>query len=175
MTVPTDPVPPPTLGALLNDTARLMRRRFDQCARHLGLTRAQWNVIAMLSRCEGIHQAGLADLLEVEPITLCRLVDRMEEGGWVERRPDPNDRRARRLFMTDKARSVLQQARDIASGVYAEALEGLPPETERQMIAILSHMRANLADRRSPTAAATSAAAEPRPGRADPPFLQDTP
>src|SRR3954463_13030008 len=95
-----------SLGFLISDTARLMRRRFDQKARHLGLTRAQWQVLAHLARNEGINQVGLAELLDVEPITLCRQIDRMEEGGWVVRRPDPGDRRARLLFMTEKARPV---------------------------------------------------------------------
>ncbi|HEX6012301.1 MAG TPA: MarR family transcriptional regulator, partial [Geminicoccaceae bacterium] len=94
----------PTLGFLLSDAARLFRRRFDQKARPFGLTRAQWQVLARLARHEGINQAGLADLLDLEPITLCRQIDRMEEGGWVTRRPDPGDRRARLLFLTDKAR-----------------------------------------------------------------------
>jgi len=140
--------PAPSLGLLLNDTARLLRRRFDQRARHLGLTRAQWNVIAMLFRNEGINQAGLADLLEVEPITLCRQIDRMEEAGWVERHPDPNDRRARLLRLTGKARAILERGRAVAAEVYAEALAGMPPEAEAQLGALLARVRANLSDRR---------------------------
>ncbi|RUQ74474.1 MarR family transcriptional regulator [Azospirillum doebereinerae] len=142
------PSPAPTLGLLLNDTARLLRRRFDQRARHLGLTRAQWNVIAMLFRNEGINQAGLADLLEVEPITLCRQIDRMEEAGWVERHPDPNDRRARLLRLTGKAHAILEQGRAVAAEVYAEALAGMPPDAEAQLGALLAQVRNNLSDRR---------------------------
>src|SRR5207302_9486649 len=83
-----------SFGFLLHDIARLMRKRFDQRARNLNLTRAQWQVVAHLARHEGINQAGLAEIIEIEPITLGRLIDRMEEAGWVERRPNPSDRRA---------------------------------------------------------------------------------
>lgn len=141
-----------SLGAVLKDTARLMRVRFDQRARHLGLTRAQWSVIAVLSQNEGVKQAALADLLEIEPITLCRQIDRMEEGGWIERRPDPHDRRARLPHLTAKAHAILEQGRELATGVYAEALAGLPPDTEALLVGILSHMRANLSDRRAEAA-----------------------
>jgi DNA-binding MarR family transcriptional regulator len=145
----TDALPPieNTLGALMNDSARLLRRRFDQRARHLGLTRAQWNVIATLYRNEGINQASLAERLEVEPITLCRQIDRMEEGGWIERHPDPNDRRARLPRLTAQALAILEQGRAIANGVYDEALAGLPPEAQGQLLALLAHVRSNLSDR----------------------------
>ncbi|ALG74403.1 MarR family transcriptional regulator [Azospirillum thiophilum] len=141
-----------TLGAVLNDTARLMRVRFDQRARHLGLTRAQWSVIATLARNEGIRQTALADLLEIEPITLCRQIDRMEEGGWIERHPDPSDRRARLPRLTPKAHAVLERGRAVATGIYAEALSGLPPDAEAQLVEMLAHMRANLSDRRADSA-----------------------
>ncbi|PWC37503.1 MarR family transcriptional regulator [Azospirillum sp. TSO35-2] len=142
-----------TLGAVLNDTARLMRVRFDQRARHLGLTRAQWSVIATLARNGGIKQAALADLLEIEPITLCRQIDRMEEGGWIERHPDPQDRRARLPHLTAKAHAILEQGRALAAEIYAEALAGLPPDTEERLVGILAAMRANLSDRRAEPAA----------------------
>lgn len=148
--IPDASAPPPSLGFLLADTSRLFRRRFDQKARGLGLTRAQWQVLAHLARTEGIRQTGLADLLEIEPITLCRLIDRMTEGGWVERRPDPTDRRARRLYLTDKARPMLIQMRALADELYAEALTGLPASTQTQLITILQKMRDNLAARPEP-------------------------
>ncbi len=146
-----------TLGAVLNDTARLMRVRFDQRARHLGLTRAQWSVIATLARNEGIRQTALADLLEIEPITLCRQIDRMEEGGWIERHPDPSDRRARLPHLTPKAHAVLERGRAVATGIYAEALSGLPPDAEARLVEMLAHMRANLSDRRADPAEKTAA------------------
>lgn len=82
-----------SLAFLLGDTSRLLRRRFDARARAFGVSRAQWQVLFALSRNEGINQTGLADYLEVETITLCRMVDRLAEAGLVERRPDPADRR----------------------------------------------------------------------------------
>jgi DNA-binding MarR family transcriptional regulator len=136
-----------SIGFLISDTARLMRRRFDQRARHLGLTRAQWQVLAHLQRNEGINQIGLADLLDIEAITLCRTIDRMEEGGWVERRPDPNDRRARLLFLTERARPFIADMRAIAEEIYAEALSGLPADTRQTLTDILTAMRTNLSAR----------------------------
>lgn len=144
---------PDTFGFLLSDAARLLRRRFDQKARRLGLTRAQWQLLARLARNEGTHQAALADLMEVEPITLCRLLDRMEEGGWVERRPDPADRRARLLYMTDKARPVIEEMRALADGVYEEALAGLPAEAREALLSALRLVRSNLSDRQGEAAA----------------------
>ena len=135
-----------SLGALLNDVARLIRKRFDQRAKGLRLTRAQYYLLAKLSRHEGINQVGLADLLEVEPITLARLVDRMEAGGWVERRPDPADRRARRLFLTAKARPVIERIRVIAADVYDEALSGLDRARRNQLIEALMVARRNLGE-----------------------------
>ena len=85
------------LGFLLHDVARLMRKRFEQNARDLGLTRSQCQVLAHLARNDGIHQGTLAELLEVEPITLTRIVDRLEEAGLVERQLHRSDRRVRLL------------------------------------------------------------------------------
>src|SRR5260221_10345168 len=92
------------LGFLLHDVARLMRKRFEQNARDLGLTRSQCQVLAHLARNEGIQQSALADILEVEPITLTRILDRLEDGGLVERQAHPTDRRVRLLRLTEAAR-----------------------------------------------------------------------
>ena len=145
-----------SLGSLLNDVSRLIRKKFDQRAKDLHLTRAQYYLLAKLARHEGINQVGLAELLDVEPITLCRIVDRMEEGGWLERRPDPGDRRARRLFMTEKARPMIAAMRALAEEVYAEALVGLSPTRTAELVATLEHVRANLAERRSEPADAVA-------------------
>src|SRR5690349_15990228 len=99
------------LGFLLYDVARLLRRRFDQRAQKSGLTRAQWHVLAILKRNEGLNQAALADLMDMEPITLSRHIDRLESAGWVSRRPDPNDRRARRLYLGEKVTPLLEDMR----------------------------------------------------------------
>src|SRR5712672_4409207 len=89
-----------TLDFLLHDVARLLRKRFEQNARGSGLTRSQWQVLTYLARNEGISQSGLADLLEIEPITLGRIVDKLQTRGLIERRPDPSDRRAWLLHLT---------------------------------------------------------------------------
>lgn len=136
-----------SLGFLLADTARLLRKRFDQRAREIGLTRSQWQVLAYLARNEGINQASLADLLEVEPITLSRHIDKMEGAGWVERRPDPHDRRVRLLYLSPNAATVLDQMRGIGRCLLAEAMDGLPPDRTGQMIESLTHIRAVLSAR----------------------------
>lgn len=141
-----------SVGFLLKDIARLYGKKFDQRVRRLGLTLTQARAISYLLRHEGIHQAGLADLIEVEPITLARLLDRMEEAGWVERRPDPADRRARKLFLTDKVQPVLAQMQEISDEVRGDALAGLRHEQTELLIDLLRHVHANLSDRPAPPA-----------------------
>jgi MarR family transcriptional regulator for hemolysin len=136
-----------SFGFLLHDIARLMRKRFDQRARNLGLTRAQWQVLAHLARHEGINQTGLAEILEIEPITLGRLIDRMEEAGWVERRPHPNDRRARLLYLAAKARPVFDRMLALGEEVREEALSGLPQAIRDRLMTTLITIRSNLSDR----------------------------
>jgi MarR family transcriptional regulator for hemolysin len=139
--------PERSFGFILHDVARLLRKRFDQRARALGLSRSQWQVLAHLSRHEGINQSGLAEILEIENITLGRLVDRMAEAGWLERRPDPNDRRARLLFMTEKVAPVMEQMRALAEETRNEALDGLPPDQRETLVDLLLHIRANISER----------------------------
>ena len=93
------------LAFLLSDAARLLRTCADQEARRFGMTRAQWGVLFRLQRNEGLKQSELADLLEVQPITLTRLIDRLCDNGLIERRSDPNDRRVKRLFLTPAAKT----------------------------------------------------------------------
>jgi DNA-binding MarR family transcriptional regulator len=136
-----------SFGFLLHDIARLMRKRFDQRARSLNLTRAQWQVLVHLARHEGINQAGLAEILEIEPITLGRLIDRMADAGWVERRSDPTDRRVRRLYLTAKAEPVFKRMRALGDETRAEALAGLSQGERDQLTATLVNIRSNLSDR----------------------------
>jgi DNA-binding MarR family transcriptional regulator len=136
----------PSLGSLLGETTRLMWRRFDQHARAHGSTRAQWFAMFKISLHEGLKQAELAEMLEIEPITLTRTIDRMADGGWVERRTDPSDRRARLLFLTDKARDAVAQMRVIANGIYDEALAGFSPVERETLLALLMRVRGNLSN-----------------------------
>jgi len=149
-----------SFGFLVNDVARLFGRRFDLNGRWLGLTRAQCRTLGYLARNEGINQAGLADLLEIRPMTLVRQVDRMEESGWIERRPDPADRRARRLFLTDKARPVLDRIWDVATRTQDEAFIRLSPDDADRLIALLRRVHGTLAER-IPAAASPREPASP--------------
>ena len=133
-----------TLGFLLHDVARLMRKRYDQRVRHLGLTRAQWQVLAYLSHYEGIQQNGLANILEVEPITLGRIVDKLEASGLVERRRRQGDRRAWLLYLTDQAAPILEDMRTIGLNTQEEILVGIVPDERERLIALLGIMRDNL-------------------------------
>ena len=133
-------------GFVVHDVARLIAKRFDQRAKSLGLTRAQYRALAIHARQEGINQVGLADILDVEPITLVRLIDRMEEAGWVERRPHPSDRRQYLLFLTEKARAIFAKMRVIGAKVREEALAGLGREESEKLIDQLLRVRANLSE-----------------------------
>lgn len=163
-----------SFGFLVNDVARLFGRRFSHNGRRLGLTRAQCRTLARIARHEGINQAGLADLLEVRPMTLVRQIDRMEEAGWIERRPDPADRRARRLFLTDKARPILGRIRAVANDTRDEALALLSSAEKAQLIALLTRVHATLSERvpaeasgpAAPSRDGESAASATRPRRA---------
>ncbi|MQP68007.1 MarR family transcriptional regulator [Niveispirillum sp. SYP-B3756] len=137
---------PLSLGSLLGETTRLMWRRFDQHARAAGSTRAQWFAMFKIAQGEGLKQAELAELLEIEPITLTRTIDRMVEGGWVERRADPGDRRARLLFLTNKARDAVAQMRLIANAIFDEALTGFSPAERETLLALLIRVRGNLSN-----------------------------
>lgn len=137
-------IPAPTLGFLLNDVARLLRKRFDQNAKGLGLTRAQWQVLAHLRRAEGIQQSGLADILEVEPITLARIVDRLEAAGLVERRPDPKDRRVKRLFLRPDVDPLIHDMQAIGDVTRGEALAGVTEADRAVLERVLATMKTNL-------------------------------
>ena len=145
--------PERSFGFLLHDIARLLRKKFDQRARGLNLSRAQWQLLVHLSRHEGINQSGLAEILEIENITVGRLVDRMEEAGWVERRLDPRDRRARLLYTTQKVAPVMERMRELAEATRNEALAGLGPGQRDALIDTLIQIRGNLSDRNGRAAA----------------------
>ncbi|MEA3100228.1 MarR family transcriptional regulator [Caballeronia mineralivorans] len=143
---PNAPTLEPTLGFLLHAAARLLRRRFEQNARVSGLTRSQWQVLATLANNEGINQSGLADLLEIEPITLGRIIDKLEAQGLIERHPDPADRRAWLLHLTPAARPKLTELRGLADVTRAEALAGVPEADTERLLRTLQALKANLAD-----------------------------
>ncbi len=139
--------PERSLGFLLHDVSRLLRKRFDRRARTIGLTRAQWFVMAHLARNEGINQSALADILEIEPITLVHQLDRLEAAGWIERRLDPDDRRVRLLHLTDLGRVILGKMQKLGMETKAEAVTGLAATEQEALIDSLTKIKANLSAR----------------------------
>jgi len=135
------------IGFLLHDTARLLRKRFEQKARRLGMTRAQWQVLSHLKHNEGIHQGALAEILEIEPITLVRILDRLQVAGLVERRLHAGDRRVRRLHLTDAAHPILEQIREIGHETRDEAFEGVSEADRDRIVDALIKVRTNLTQR----------------------------
>jgi DNA-binding MarR family transcriptional regulator len=127
-----------TLPFEIGETAHALRKAFDRRAGGLGVTRAQWKVLFRLDRKPGLRQIELADMLDIEPITLSRIVDKLEESELVERRPDPSDRRAWRLHVTAKARPLIAKLRAVADEMIADAFAGIDPkdiETTRKVLA----------------------------------------
>jgi MarR family transcriptional regulator for hemolysin len=150
-----------SLGFLLADVSRLVRKRFDERARTLGLTRAQWRVLGQLRRREGINQTVLAEILEIETITLGRHIDRLEAKGWVERRRDPADRRAWKLYLKQKAQPVLDQMRELSEATRREALKGIPKAEREHLIDMLLKIKSNMIElERVEAAAAPEASAK---------------
>lgn len=127
-----------TLPFEIGETAHALRKAFDRMAVGLGVTRAQWKVLFRLERQPGLRQVELADLLDIEPITLCRIVDRLGESGLVERSPDPADRRAWRLHVTAQAQPLIEKLKAVGAELVEEAFAGIDPkdiETARQVLA----------------------------------------
>ena len=132
------------LGFLLGDAARLLRRSFDERARVLGVTRPQWRVLALLNRFGGSTQVTIADMLDVEPITLGRMVDRMQDAGLVERRADPADRRSWRLHLTTEGEQKIEALRPTALALFDDAMAGLDETQRLELETMLNIVRANL-------------------------------
>ncbi|MBB6409978.1 MarR family winged helix-turn-helix transcriptional regulator [Mesorhizobium sangaii] len=139
----------PNISFVLHDVARLLRKRFEQRSRASGLTRAQWQVLAYLSRHEGIHQNKLADLIEIMPITLARLLDKMEARGFIERRPNPTDRRAWLLYLTPQAHPLLETMRSNGQKSRDEAFVGLSADAQLHLLQTLCLIKSNLLEART--------------------------
>lgn len=132
-----------TLPFEIGETAHAMRKAFDRRAVGLGVTRAQWKVLFRLDRRPGLRQIELADMLDIEPITLSRIVDRLEESELVERRADPSDRRAWRLHVTARAQPLIAKLRAIADDMIAETFAGIDPKDIEITRQVLSRAREN--------------------------------
>jgi DNA-binding MarR family transcriptional regulator len=129
---------------LLHDVARMQRTRFDQWARTYGMTRAQGIILARLERQPGLSQNEMAALCEVEPITVGRLVDRLEARGLIERRADPTDRRIRRLHLLPAAAPVLAAIHNYKTALQDYLTEGLDVAVQETLIDALLHMKTKL-------------------------------
>lgn len=133
-----------SLGFLVHDVARLMRRAFDRRARHLGLTRSQWFVIAHLFRNDGQTQRHLADELDMRRAPLSKLLDRLESGGWVERRADPDDRRANRVYITKKIDPLMNEGIAIGRDLTDDIFAGIDDDAREDFLTILAQAKSNL-------------------------------
>ncbi len=129
----------------IGETATALRRAFDRRAADLGVTRAQWRALARISRQPGLRQVELAEQLDIEAITLCRIIDRLEESGLVERQRDPADRRAWQLLLTDKAQPLVDRLTELANGFGDEIFSGLNAADRKSLRAGLASVRANIA------------------------------
>ena len=133
-----------SIGFLISDVSRLLRRNFNRRAQELGLSLAQCRALAYLSRQEGVNQVTLADSLEIQPITVVRLIDKLQEMGLVTREPDPADRRAIRLFLTTEAQPLLRRMWELSAETREEAATSISSERRNALIATLNNMKQNL-------------------------------
>ena len=137
--------PPEHVGFVIGDVSRMLRTVYDRRVEPLGMTRSQWRVLARISRHEGGTQTELASELEIEKPTLGRLVDRLEANGWVERRPDENDARTKRLYLTQQAHPVLEEMYSLADDVMDAAIAGLSTDQAEQLLQSMLLVKSNLA------------------------------
>ena len=133
-----------SFGFLIKDLSRLYTRRFEERARPLGLTLSQCKVLVYLGRNEGISQSGLGELTEIEPMNLVRILDHMESEGWLERRPDPTDRRARRLFLRPQSASLIGEIWSISDALRGEVFKGIPLQQAKQLLTLLETLHRNV-------------------------------
>jgi len=132
-----------TLPFEIGETAHVLRKAFDRLAVGLGVTRAQWKVLFRLTRTPGLRQVELAEMLELEPITLCRIVDRLEEARLVERVRDPDDRRAWRLHVTAEAQPLVEKLQGVGAQLIEHAFAGIDPKDIEITRRVLAQAREN--------------------------------
>ena len=132
------------IALMIMDVARMLRTYADQRARQFGISRAQWTVLIRIDRTEGLKQSELADILDMQPISLTRLLDRLAENGLIERRADPNDRRANRLYLKPAARPMLEQLAALGADMMTTVLDGLDTKTVERMLSDLGLIKDNL-------------------------------
>lgn len=137
-------------GYVIHDLAKQLRRHFDTTAQQFGLTLAQWRLIAQISANEGLSQVALAALVDTDPMTVSGLIERLEGKGLVERITDPDDSRAKIVLLTDKARGLVAEMKQIAEKVSAELFDGITEAERVTALKVLQQMSANLSKQRAP-------------------------
>jgi DNA-binding MarR family transcriptional regulator len=148
-------------GFVIKNLERLYRRRFEVLAQEMSLTLGQCKALFLLARNEGISQKRLAEIAEIEPMTLVRILDRMEQDRWIERRADPADRRARCLYLTAGAAPILEQIDRLTAQMRAEALQGLSADERNVLMTLLERVHANMSSQK--TGVSAPAATAPKP------------
>lgn len=132
------------VGYLIADLSRLFGRVFDRRAAHLDLTRVQWRALKRIHDAEGLTQAALADVLDMEPIAVGRVIDRLSKAGFVERRPDPNDRRCWRLHLAPQSTQVMDAIEGVATSLREDCVAGVDPQELQTTLKVLAQIRENL-------------------------------
>ena len=128
----------------LGELQRMVRAYADRQAARYGITRAQWAVLAKVERTEGLKQSELAEQMEMQPITLTRLIDRLCDNGWIERRSDDTDRRVNRLYLREAARPLLGKLSGLRSELTAAALDGISPSDAQRLLTQLETIKENV-------------------------------
>ena len=141
--MPTQPVKR-EIAFTIMDVARMLKTYADQRARQFGISRAQWAVLIRIERCEGLKQTELAEALDLQPISLTRLLDRLADNGLIERRADPNDRRANRLYLKPAAKPLLGRLSELGADMMETVLEGLDAKSVDNMLGELGMLKDNL-------------------------------
>lgn len=139
-----DTVSPASLGYLIADLSRLYGRVFDRRAAHLGLTRVQWRALKRIHQNEGLTQAALADVMDMEPIAVGRVIDRLQKAGFVERRNDPADRRCWRLHLSPQSNELMDLIEGVATGLREDSLAEVDPVELQTTLGVLSQIRETL-------------------------------
>ncbi|MFV0448899.1 MAG: MarR family winged helix-turn-helix transcriptional regulator [Vibrio sp.] len=141
----------PSIGYLLWDVTRLVRKRYESKSSSTCLTLAQAKALSHIACRQGVKQVDLAEMLDIKPMTLVRVIDSLVEEGFVERRPDPTDRRAHLIYLLPAADEQLNKVKSVANGIWAEALSGISEQEKEQFISMLQHIHSNLTSDLKPT------------------------
>lgn len=157
--------PSTNFGFLVYDVARLLRENFRTTAPEFGLTLSQGRALVHLSRNEGISQVALSAILDIQPITLLRHLDRLEKAGLIERRAHPTDRRVQQLYLTPRSQQLIDKISAMTVQVQDQIMDGLSKAERTQLLASLERIKANLTQMTGPAVGAAAPSAKSKPRR----------